>query len=87
MNADATAAVFERTTFTANGSVGPQLCLLDLTKAGAEPTFLLPGIEISTRPDWSWATGRIAFNYTGSVMVGVLQGAGSGRDLVRAFDG
>jgi Tol biopolymer transport system component len=68
VNADATAAVFERTTFTANGSVGLQLCLLDLTKEGTEPTFLLPGIDISTRPDWSWGTGRIAFNYTGSVM-------------------
>jgi hypothetical protein len=76
VNADATAAIVERTTFTANGSVGPQLCLLDLTTEGAEPTFLLPGIDVSTRPDWSWATGRIAFNYTGSVMVGVLQSPG-----------
>ena len=76
VNADATAVILERTTFTANGSVGPQLCLLDLTKPGAEPTFLLPGIDISTRPDWSWTTGSIAFNYAGSVMVGVLQGPG-----------
>lgn len=81
VNADATAAIVERTTFTATGSAGPQLCLLDLTKAGAEPTFLLPGIDVSTRPDWSWATGRIAFNYTSSVMVGVLQAPGQAATL------
>jgi WD40-like Beta Propeller Repeat len=78
VNADATAVIVERSTFTANGSVGPQLCLVDLTKEKAEPTFLLPGIYASTRPDWSWATGRIAFNYagSGSDMVGVLQAPG-----------
>ena len=81
VNADATAAVFERSTFAADGSVGPQLCLLDLTKEGAEPTFLLPGVSISTRPDWSWGTGRIAFNYTGSVMVGVLKAPGQAATL------
>jgi len=72
VNADATAAIVERTTFTAAGPVGPQLCLVDLTDAAAEPTFLLPGIDVSTRPDWSWSTGNVAFNYTSSVMVGVL---------------
>jgi Tol biopolymer transport system component len=81
VNADATAVIVERTTFTAGGSVGPQLCLFDLTKGGAEPTFLLPGIDISTRPDWSWTTGRIAFNYAGSVMVGVLQAPGQSATL------
>lgn len=81
VNADATAAILERTTFSATGPVGPQLCLLDLTKEGAEPTFLLPGIGISTRPDWSWTTGRIAFNYTGSVMVGVLPAPGQAPTL------
>src|ERR1700744_2427559 len=81
VNADATAVVFERTTFTANGSVGPQLCLLDLANERAEPTFLLSGIEISTRPDWSWPTGRIAFNYTDSVMVGVLKAPGQAAAL------
>jgi hypothetical protein len=84
VNADATAVIVERTTFTASSSVGPQLCLLDLTKDGAEPTFLLPGIDISTRPDWSWTTGRIAFNYTGSVMVGVLQAPGQTATLFGA---
>jgi Tol biopolymer transport system component len=81
VNADATAAILERTTFSATGPVGPQLCLLDLTKEGAEPTFLLPGIDVSTRPDWSWTTGRIAFNYTGSVMVGVLPAPGQAATL------
>ena len=78
VNADATAVIVERSTLTANGSVGPELCLVDLTKPGAEPTFLLPGIYASTRPDWSWTTGRIAFNYGGSssVMVGVLPAPG-----------
>lgn len=76
VNADATAVIVERTTFTAAGPTGPQLCLVNLTKKGAEPTFLLPGLAISTRPDWSWTTGRIAFNYSGSIMVGVLQAPG-----------
>ena len=81
VNATATAAIVERTIFTANGPVGPQPCLLDLTKEGAEPTFLLPGIDVSTRPDWLWKTEQIAFNYSGSVMVGVLMVPGQAATL------
>ena len=87
VNAAGTAVIVERTIFSPDGPLGPQLYRLDLTQEGAEPTFLLPGIDVSTRPDWSWVTGQIAFNYSRSVMVGVLDTAEAKPFAVRRDDG
>ena len=76
VNATGGAVVFERTVFkTAGGSGKPQLYLLDLTQSGAAPTLFLQdqSIEISDRPDWSWLTGDVAFNFGPDIWVGVAE--------------
>ena len=85
VNAEGGAVVFERTLFKAAGGSGkPQLYLLDLTQSGAAPTFFLQdqSIEISDRPDWSWVTGEVAFNFGPDIWVGVVDsGGGAFRSL------
>jgi Tol biopolymer transport system component len=44
-----------------------QLQLLDLTTPGAQPQPYMPGLNVSTRPDWSWTNGEIAFSNDGGV--------------------
>jgi hypothetical protein len=77
---DATAnwVVVERTVLSGDGQA--QLCLVDLASATA--TLLLPELEETTRPDWCWRTGEIAFNYTNQ-KVGVLPKRG---DKPKLFD-
>ncbi len=85
VNAAGTAVVFERTVFkSAGGSGNSQLYLLDLTQSGAAPTLFLQdqSIEISDRPDWSWVTGDVAFNFGPDIWVGVVDsGGGAFRSL------
>ena len=68
VNADATAVIVERTVFNAGGEQ-PNLYLADLAGGAATP-FLKSLDDIptgaTTRPDWCWRTGEVAFNYTKS---------------------
>jgi WD40-like Beta Propeller Repeat len=80
VNAAGAAVVFERTVFkSAGGSGKSQLYLLDLTQSGATPTLFLQdqSIEISDRPDWSWVTGDVAFNFGPDIWVGVVDSGGA----------
>lgn len=85
VDASGAAVVFERTLFkSAGGSGKSQLYLLDLTQSGAAPTRFLQdqSIEISDRPDWSWLTGEVAFNFGPDIWVGVVDsGGGNFRSL------
>lgn len=73
VNADATAVIVERTVLnSARGK--PQLYLVDLASRAA--TSLLPSLDVTTRPDWCWQTGEVAFNYTELQRVGVLAAIG-----------
>ena len=66
VNADGTSVIVER---AASSGGEAQLYLVDLASATA--TSLLPALEVTTRPDWCWQTGEIAFNYMRQ-KVGVL---------------
>ena len=79
VNVAGTAVIFERTTLESAGGTGnPQLQLLDLTTSGSGPQPFLsnPSFAISNRPDWSWTTGNVAFNYDDPVMVAVVGSSG-----------
>jgi WD40-like Beta Propeller Repeat len=75
VNAAGTSVVVERTVL---GGAEPQLYLVDLASAAA--TSLLPALGETTRPDWCWQTGEIAFNYT-SQKVGILSQPGGTQNL------
>ncbi len=77
--------IFERSAVDLSGALGlPQLYLYDLAGGGALPGPFLggsPAIDTSTRPDWSWVNGLVAFNYSGLVMVGVVSSSGQNPKL------
>ena len=61
------------------GAKYSQLYLFDM-QSGASPSPFLSGepvIEISDRPDWCWATGQVAFNYSGDISVAVVDATGA----------
>ncbi len=78
VNADATAVIVERTLLNAGGEQ-PNLYIADLAGGAATP-FLTSLDDIptgaTTRPDWCWRTGQVAFNYTKSPKVGVVGATG-----------
>jgi WD40-like Beta Propeller Repeat len=79
VNAAATAVIFERSVSNSTGGFGAsQLYLLDLTQSGATPSSFITdkSIAISTRPDWCWKTGEVAFNYGSHIWVGVADSSG-----------
>jgi hypothetical protein len=61
VNATGDAVIVERTVLN-NGGGKPQLYLVDLASGAA--TSLLPSLDVTTRPDWCWQTGAVAFNYS-----------------------
>jgi hypothetical protein len=75
VNAAGTSVIVERTVL---GGGEAQLYLVDLASATA--TSLLPALEETTRPDWCWQTGEIAFNYTNQ-KVGILPKPGDKHQL------
>src|ERR1700722_9222173 len=79
VNADATAVIVERTVLGAGGEQ-PNLYIADLLGGSATP-FLKSINDIpigeTTRPDWCWRTGQVAFNYTKSPKVGVVDATGA----------
>ncbi|MGH6796640.1 MAG: TolB family protein [Methylocella sp.] len=66
VNAQGTAVIFERWANPQRGkSASYVLYQLDLTQNGATPAPFLRGTQvpnISTRPDWSWYKGQVAFS-------------------------
>jgi Tol biopolymer transport system component len=75
VNAAGDAVIVERTVLRANGDEAPRLYLVDLASRTATP-FLkslnaIPTGE-TTRPDWCWQTGEVAFNYSEFPTVGVV---------------
>ena len=73
VNATGDAVIVERTVLN-NGGGKPQLYLVDLASGAA--TSLLPSLDVTTRPDWCWQTGAVAFNYSEVQRVGVLAAMG-----------
>jgi hypothetical protein len=68
VNAAGTAVIFERWGNPVRGNQNPPLVLyqLDLTATGTKPLPFLQSTPaamfmMSTRPDWSWNTGQLAF--------------------------
>jgi hypothetical protein len=78
VNATGDAVIVERTVLGAEG-VHPNLYIVDLPSGRATP-FLKSINDIAigetTRPDWCWRTGQVAFNYTKSSKVGVVDATG-----------
>jgi len=78
VNATGDAVIVERTVLGAGGEQ-PNLYIADLAGGGATP-FLKSLNDIptgeTTRPDWCWRTGQVAFNYTKSPKVGVVDATG-----------
>jgi hypothetical protein len=78
VNASGTAVIFERWVNPVPGNQNPPFVLyqLDLTVNGATPAPFLRGTATaafmtSTRPDWSWNAGQVAFcNSEGIWIVG-----------------
>jgi hypothetical protein len=60
VNATGTLVIVERTVLNNGGK--PQLYLVDLASGAA--TSLFPSLDVTTRPDWCWQTGEVAFNYS-----------------------
>jgi hypothetical protein len=68
VNGDGTQVIFERSLVDASGEIKNQfnLYILDLPGPGNEPIPFLQGTTLplySDRPDWSWQTGAVAFNW------------------------
>jgi hypothetical protein len=78
VNAAGTLVIVERTVSNSGGGK-PQLYLVDL--ASGATTSLLPSLEVTTRPDWCWQTGVLAFNYSEVQRVGVLAAMGDTPEL------
>jgi hypothetical protein len=57
VNSTASLLIFERMIGTST-----HLYSLDLTNPTATPQPFVPTLKLSTRPDWSWQTGRVAFS-------------------------
>ena len=79
VNADATAVIVERTVLNAEGHGTPELYIVDLASRIATPFLKVVNdipIGNTTRPDWCWRTGQVAFNYTKSPRVGVVDATG-----------
>lgn len=79
VNADATAVIVERTVLNAEGHGTPELYIVDLASRTATPFLKVVNdipIGNTTRPDWCWRTGQVAFNYTKSPRVGVVDATG-----------
>jgi Tol biopolymer transport system component len=79
VNASGDAVIVERTVLNADGGGAPQLYIVDLASRSATP-FLkslnaIPTGE-TTRPDWCWQTGQVAFNYSEAPGVGVVGATG-----------
>ena len=78
VNATGDAVIVERTLLGAGGEQ-PNLYIADLAGGSATP-FLTSLDDIptgaTTRPDWCWRTGQVAFNYTKSPKVGVVDATG-----------
>jgi Tol biopolymer transport system component len=78
VNAAGDAVIVERTVLDADGGK-PHLYIADLAGGAARP-FLKSVDEIATgettRPDWCWRTAQVAFNYSGSPKVGVVDVSG-----------
>jgi WD40-like Beta Propeller Repeat len=69
VDAAGTSVIVERKALNTGGAK-PQLFVVDL--AGRSATSLLPALDETTRPDWCWHSGEIAFNYDADQKVGVL---------------
>jgi WD40 repeat protein len=70
VNGDGTQVIFERSLVDTSGEIKsqPNLYVLDLPGPGNEPAPFLKGATLplySDRPDWSWQTGAVAFNWIG----------------------
>ena len=77
VNAAGTQVVFERTVSKSSGGSGEtQLYLHDLTDKRAKPFIQDSEIVVSTRPDWCWRTGDVAFNFSSDICVGVVNSSG-----------
>jgi hypothetical protein len=88
VNSDGTAVIFERNLPNPGGGLGPsQLFILDLTQPGAAPTPFFGDdwpVGGASRPDWSWPTNKVAFNYGPSTAVGVVAAPGAEPDFFGA---
>ncbi|MDQ8727181.1 hypothetical protein [Bradyrhizobium sp. LHD-71] len=58
VDAQGSQLIFERS--TDGGQFN--LKLLDLSTPNAEPVAFAPSLQLSTRPDWSWSSGQVAFD-------------------------
>jgi Tol biopolymer transport system component len=79
VNADATAVIVERTVLNAEGHGTPELYIVDLASRTATPFLKVVNdipIGNTTRPDWCWRTGQVAFNCSKSPRVGVVDATG-----------
>jgi Tol biopolymer transport system component len=77
VNAAGTQVVFERTVSKSSGGSGEtQLYLHDLTEKRAKPFIQDSEIVVSTRPDWCWRTGDVAFNFSSDICVGIVDSSG-----------
>lgn len=81
VDAEGAHLIFERT--IRGGQT--HLQLLDLATPNAEPTPFVPSLQLSTRPDWCWKSGQVAFN--NGLGVWIAEADGSGLQLLKGTAG